>query len=86
MGTTVIKNCFFCSKEVKIIASRNRERNFCSRPCRDKVMYQHKFCGDAQLLELSKIHSVRQISKMFGASWKNTHRRISKVKTLLASP
>lgn len=45
-------------------------------------MYQHKFCNDAELLELIKTHSGKQISKMFGATLKNTYRRINKVKAL----
>lgn len=86
MGTAVIKNCCSCNKEIKVVPSAIRSKNFCSRPCRDKVMYQHKFCGDAELLELSKNHTVMEIAKMFGSTYKNARRRVIKVKTLLASP
>jgi hypothetical protein len=82
MGKSIIKNCSCCNKEIKVIASRNASKNFCSRPCRDKVMYQHKFCGDAELLEMIKTHSIKQISQIFGATLKNTYRRVNKVKAL----
>jgi len=84
MGTSVIKACCSCNKQIVVAHSCIRAKNFCSRPCRDKVMYQHKFCGDAELLELSKNHTVMEIAKMFGSTWKNANRRIQKVKNLLA--
>jgi hypothetical protein len=40
--TSVKKNCFHCNNEIVVYKSRIKERNFCSRSCRDAVLNKKK--------------------------------------------
>ncbi len=74
---SIIKNCFNCNKEIKVFNSIIVERNFCSRACRDKVMYN---TYPDNFLELAEKYSVKELSKILNKSKNVIYRKLSQIK------
>jgi hypothetical protein len=77
---SVLKQCFKCSKSIKVFKSDENKRNFCSRQCSDSVIYQSNWIEDGQLISLLQEKSIKEIAAMYKKHISTVYDKIKKIK------